>query len=205
VEQQHLMLSSLVHLNPDENEQANAAVDEFCARNAERDRVYEKERSASKAAMDNRVGKKAEFFVRKYITDRGIEVSPVDLTVITNRWKKTFDPDLRLGDGTPLHVKSCLLDISKTIRRPGYWSWTFQMTDSLFKSEQRELVAFICLKDAQAPDAMIHGIIPWDEIMPYLEDPKLAKYVGQKKCYTAMLTSDYRKYYDSIHERSLRR
>jgi len=164
-------------------------------------RYYEEYRQANrfKIIKDHEIGKKSEiataYFLHKHF---GFTKAKLDFE-IRNGQKKGWIPDLEFGNLFPnVHVKS---SSNETMKIVGEDSWTFQLKntsndfgrDPILDCQQNDLVCFVHMDDESCCKCVIKAIISAKTIFKktdpndsnsfaYLDDPRLPKYRGLKKC-----------------------
>ena len=164
---------------------------------------YEVERDAmpDKVVKDNFLGKKAEFFVAKYLCERGFPYVKPDMEIRVGP-AKGWDCDLPYNQFDAIlpnvHVKACNRG---TIDFVGGESWTFQFAnksglggrDSIFDGPDDDLVVFVFMETQESNTCTIKAILPWSEFKKYLERPIKKAFWDIKKCFnysTAKILED---------------
>ncbi len=115
-----------------------------------------------KAKNDVYQGCLAEFAVYEALKDKGC--TKPDLKIYENS-KKRYTPDLRLSDGTRVHVKC---QSEEKGRKYGI-SWIFENADSGVHKNKKGVAAFCVMNDNDT--ITIHKIVP----LQYLHDNQLFK------------------------------
>ncbi len=152
---------------------------------------YSKQRNATKAADDIRLGKKAEYFIAKYMCQQfGHQMYNPDMEIRNGKHKGWFT-DLSYivnEQKINIHVKACSII---TYNYCGDYSWTFQYsnknkvfgTDSLFKtSTPNDIIALVFLTNPISHYCIIKAIIPWCVLKNKLKHPRKENLIGLKKC-----------------------
>jgi hypothetical protein len=159
---------------------------------------YEEQRGAAKAPDDIRMGKYAELVTAYLLRTCGFPHAELDFGIRKGD-KKGWVPDIIYTKSDPnypdVHVKGCNPWTQKYIaRKHEKYSWTFQWNkgntdssekgrDKLFeKLDSWDLVSCVFVSVMQAGKVDVVATGPWCLLNPYLKNPSLSKYLGQKKC-----------------------
>lgn len=145
---------------------------------------YDKERR-----KEQHIGSKlAELATFRYITSLGFECSEPDFT-IHQRTKKSWEPDMRLKTGEPIHVKS---QDTKSANKYGL-SWIGEKSDKELYDKATGYVS-LCLVDLNTSIVYIHGLptafflkfnnLFSEPVLKKHRDKKFAIYFDHLKDYT---------------------
>lgn len=132
------------------------------------------EASVTKIHQDIVTGAMAEFAVCEYLTKKGLNPSPPDLTIYPPG-KKSFSADITFGD-KHIHVKAQTHEASL---RHGA-SWLFQKTDKVVSVPSENAYMAFCIVDG--PKVIIKAIVSTVELAEFnlWKKPKVPRYQGTK-------------------------
>ena len=185
-----IRLSFKDELNKQSHKQIELFIEQLNKKGQSND-YYKINRNATKMAEDQFLGKKAECFVKYYLTKvRGFPEVKVDFEIRTGSqkgWRVDFPFNTEDKRFPNVHVKACQHNQYEYV---GDYSWTFQWAnkngpggkDGIFDGPKTDLVVLVYLENPRSSKAIIKAILQWGEIEKYLKDPIKEDLKGLKKC-----------------------